>query len=357
MNIRAAITLVAIILVSLVNGQSLKNTKLDSFFNLLSDHQKAMGSFVISQNGSIIYNKVFGYRYYSDHQKIPADVNTKYRVGSVSKLFTATIIFQLVEEGKVKLNTTIDTYFPGLPNGNLITLGHLLNHRSGLHNFRSVDGKDEPKSHEELLQTLYKSKIEFQPGSKAAYSNSNYVLLGYIVEKICNKSFELVLTERIANRIGLQNTYCGKKTDLDNNESYSYKLKKTWMEQPQTDMSITGGTGSIVSNPTDLAKFIESLFSFKLVNEQSLNMMRTITDGFGMGIIPLPFFEKIAYGHYGGIDNFISVLAYFPEEAIAVAYCTNGEVFPVKDILETALSIYFDKDYSMPVFNDNGVQN
>jgi CubicO group peptidase (beta-lactamase class C family) len=78
--------------------------------------------------------------------------------------------------------------------------------------------------------------------------------------------------------------------------------------------------------------------------------MKTTTDGYGMGILPLPFYEKIAYGHYGGIDKFISVVAYFPEDNISVAYCSNGEVYPVNDIVETALSIYFEKDYRMPVF-------
>ena len=354
MRVLRCLLLVIIYLTPAAYGQSV-NEKLDSLFNLLQHHDKAMGSFVISRNDSVVYSKVIGYRYYSDKEKIPSDVNTKYRIGSVSKLFTATIIFQLIEEGKLSLSNTVASYFPSLPNAEIITISHLLNHRSGIQNFRSIDGKKEPKTHEEILKTIYDAKTEFVPGTKASYSNANYVLLGYLVEKICNKPFAAILNERIISKIALKNTYCGNKTDLNKNESYSYKFKNSWQEQQQSDMSITGGTGAIVSNPTDLAKFIENLFSYKLVTQQSLETMKIITDGYGMGILPLPFYDKIGYGHYGGIDNFVSVVAYFPEDGTAVAYCTNGEVYPVKDILETALSIYFGKDYTVPDFKSIGL--
>lgn len=327
------------------------NQKLDSLFDVLQKHDKGMGSFVISSHGSVVYSKVTGYRYMDSREKIPSDQNTKYRIGSISKLFTATIIFQLAEEGKIDLSNTLETYFPELPNNKLITIGHLLNHRSGLKNFTGrFKGKVVPKTHEEILQTIYHAKSKFIPGSTASYSNANYLLLGYLVEKVCGKPFSEILEERIASKVGLANTYCGGKTDLTKDESYSYKFKRKWHQKSQTDMSIPGGTGAIVSTPSDLAKFIENLFANKLVSAQSVETMKTITEGFGMGIIPLPFFEKIGYGHYGGIDYFISVVAYFPEDGLSVAYCTNGEVYPVKDIVETALSIYFGKDYSIPVF-------
>jgi CubicO group peptidase (beta-lactamase class C family) len=309
-----------------------------------------MGSFVISKSGSVIYNKVIGYRYLGKNEKLVADENTKYRIGSVSKLFTATIIFQLIEEGQLTLNTTMEKYFPDLPNANVITVSNLLNHRSGIRNYRSIKGKTEPKTHEEILKLIYQAKLEFPPGAKASYSNANYVLLGYLIEKITDKPFEKILNERIISKIHLANTYCGGKTDLLKNESFSYKNKNKWLEQPETDMITTGGTGSILSTPTDLTKFIENLFMGKFVSKQSLETMKTTTDGYGMGILPLPFFEKIAYGHYGSIDKFISVVAYFPEDNISVAYCNNGEVYPVKNVIETALSIYFDKDYMIPDF-------
>ncbi len=89
----------------------------------------------------------------------------------------------------------------------------------------------------------------------------------------------------------------------------------------------------------------------KLVSQKSLNQMKTMTDGAGMGMFQIPFDTKKAYAHSGGIDGFASVLAYLPEDSLAVAYCTNGQVYPMNDILIGVLSIYFNKDYSIPTFN------
>jgi D-alanyl-D-alanine carboxypeptidase len=93
------------------------------------------------------------------------------------------------------------------------------------------------------------------------------------------------------------------------------------------------------------------LFSLRLISYSSLKQMKTMTDGYGMGLFQMPFYTKKAYGHNGGIDGFASNLAYFPEDSIAVAYCTNGQVYPLNDILIGVLSICFNKDYSIPTFN------
>lgn len=116
-------------------------------------------------------------------------------------------------------------------------------------------------------------------------------------------------------------------------------------------MSIPGGAGSIVSTPNDLTKFIEALFALKLVSKNSLTQMKTITDGYGMGMFQIPFYTKKAYGHNGGIDGFASNLCYFPEDSLTVAYCTNGQVYPSNDILIGVLSICFNKEYLIPIFN------
>ena len=163
MRIITSVIFVSVIMMGAARAQPSKFSQLDSFFHLLRDHEKAMGSFVISKNGSVIYSKVIGHRFISKNQKLPADENTKYRIGSVSKLFTATIIFQLIEEGRLSLNTTVEKYFPDLPNAKVITVSHLLNHRSGIQNYRSIKGKSEPKTHAEILDRIYQAKIEFPP--------------------------------------------------------------------------------------------------------------------------------------------------------------------------------------------------
>jgi D-alanyl-D-alanine carboxypeptidase len=336
-------------------SQSFNKPKLDSLMDILAEKNRALGSLTISKNGVVVYSRTIGYSYISGNEKLPATNQTKYRIGSISKMFTATMVFQLIEDGKLSLTTTIDKYFPQLPNANKITISNLLNHRSGLHNF--TDDPDyltwmtQPKTQDEMLAIISKGGIDFQPNEKFSYSNSNYVVLGYIIEKVSKQSYPKYLSNRITSKIGLSNTYVGAKIDTKKNESFSYRFSNSWDQAPETHMSIPGGAGAIVSTPTDLAKFIESLFSLKLVSNTSLSQMKTLTDGFGMGMFQIPFYEKRAYGHNGGIDGFASNLAYFPEDSLALAYCTNGQVYPLNNILIGVLSIYFNKQYSIPTFN------
>jgi CubicO group peptidase (beta-lactamase class C family) len=336
------------------HSQSLNKLKLDSLLNILFEKNKAMGSLALSKNGTVIYTKAIGYSLISDNEKKPALPITKYRIGSITKMFTTTMIFQLIEEGKIKLNTTLNTYFTNIPNSDKITISNLLNHRSGLHNFTDdpayMSYMTQPKTQDEMVEIIAKYKPDFEPNQKGAYSNSNFILLGYILEKITKEPYSKNLTKRITSKIGLTNTYFGGKTNVNNNESYSYQFVDSWKQQPETDMSIPGGAGSIVSTPSDLTKFIEALFSLKLVSQNSLDQMKTITEGYGMGMFQIPFNTKKAYGHNGGIDGFVSNLAYFPEDNLAIAYCTNGQVYSFNDILIGVLSIYFNQPYSIPTF-------
>lgn len=338
-----------------VRSQGINKPKLDSLFDVLAQKNKAMGSLTISKNGHVLYSRAIGDRLISEKEKKPSTTVTKYRIGSITKMFTATMIFQLIEEGRVTLATTLDKFFPSLPNANQITIGNLLNHRSGLHNFTAdseyTTWMTQPKTEDEMLAIISKNKVDFQANEKFSYSNSNYLVLGYVIEKNTGQSYSQNLKERITSKIGLSNTYAGSKTDINNNESFSYSFVSNWKQEPETDMSIPGGAGSIVSTPTDLTKFIEALFSLKLVSQNSLNQMKTMTDGYGMGMFQIPFYSKHAYGHNGGIEGFGSSLAYFPEDSLAIAYCTNGQVYPLNDILIGVLSIYFDLPYSIPAFS------
>ena len=346
--------LLTVLSVVAVYGENINRPKLDSLMNILAEKNKAMGSLTILKNGNVVYSRAIGYSFLSDKEKIPATEKTIYRIGSISKMFTATMIFQLIEERKLKLTTTLDQYFPNLPNADKITISNLLNHRSGLHNFTYdpdyVTWMTQPKTQDEMLSIIAKDKVDFQPNEKASYSNSNFVLLGYIIEKITKQPYSKNLNDRITSRIGLANTRYGGKTDLTKNESFSYQFENTWKQLPETDMSIPGGAGSIVSTPTDLIQFIEALFSNRFISHNSLIQMKTITDGFGMGMFQIPFDTKKAYGHNGGIDGFASNLAYFPEDSLAIAYCTNGQAYPMNDILIGVLSICFDRAYSIPTF-------
>jgi CubicO group peptidase (beta-lactamase class C family) len=338
------------------SSQQLNTPKLDSLFSALADNDRAMGSVAISKNGKVLYSRAIGFSSLEAATRVLATENTKYRIGSITKTFTTVLIFQLIEEGKLSLTTTLDKFFPTVQNAKIITISNLLGHRSGIHNF--TDDPDYltwmtmPKSKEEMISTISKNKPDFAPDTKAQYSNSNFVLLGFIVEKLRKKLYSQILDERIVKKVGLTDTYFGKAADLKNNECFSYQwTNNEWKREPETDMSIPHGAGAIVSTATDLVKFMEALFAGRLVKESSLLKMKTIVDGYGMGLFQVPFGSKRAFGHNGGIDGFSSNTAYFPEDSLAIAYCTNGQRYPMNDILIGILSIYYNRTYSIPNFN------
>jgi D-alanyl-D-alanine carboxypeptidase len=339
-----------------VFSQNFDQAKLDQFFDALSTKNKGMGSLAISKDGKILYTRAVGISHIGDNGFVSADAKSKYRIGSITKMFTATMVFQLVEEGKLKLDDTLDKFFPEIPNAKKITVAQMLNHHSGIHNFTDdaqnyLSYSRRPQTHEQLLAIIGKTTPDFEPGAKAAYSNSNYLLLGYIIEKIAKKSYKDALNERIAVKINLSDTFYGGKINGANNESLSFDfINGAWKVFGETDMSVPGGAGAIVSTPTDLTKFITALFDGKLVSQKSLDVMKTITDGYGSGILQFPLDDKKLYGHNGGIDGFTSMLVYLPEEKLAVAYISNGTVYSVNDILLAAFAVYYNKPFTIPSF-------
>lgn len=350
----AHLLLLFFILQSASYAQTFNKARLDSFFIAISAHDQSMGSIAITDNATLIYQKAIGYSLVNDRLKTPATTKTKYRIGSISKMFTSIMIFQLVEEGKLSMTTHLAKHFPQIPNADKITIGQMLNHRSGLHNYTNdpvyATYMAAPKSTAEMVAIFAKQQPDFEPNAKAQYSNTNFALLGYIIEKLAGKSYAEELKNRVTSKIGLSDTYYGTKADPAMNEAYSYNYAEQWTQAPETDMSIPGGAGAIVSTPTDLVKFINSLFEGKLISPASLEQMKTMKDNYGMGMFTIPFFEKKGYGHNGGIDSFSSLLTYFPTEKLAIAYISNGARYSTNEVIKGALSIYFNKPFTIPEF-------
>ncbi len=333
-------------------AQDFNKAKMDSLFSLIAENDKAMGSFSLFQDGKEIYQKSIGFADVSSN--IKASKNTKYRIGSISKTFTAVLFLQLVEDGKVDLNTTLDTFYPEIPNASKISMEFLLNHHSGLFNYTNqqayLEYMETPKSKEEMLEIFKKNGTSFSPGEKFEYSNTNYALLTYIIEDLTKKSFSEVLQDKIVKPLKLKNTYFGGHIDTDNNEALSYKMRKNWMPETETDMSVSLGAGGLVSTPSDLNKFFTGLFNGKLLKEDTFEKMIDISEQYGYGIFKIPFEDKLVYGHSGGIDGFSSISYYFPEEKVAYSFILNGLDMNSSELAKGPLKIYFNEDYQLPVF-------
>ena len=333
--------------------QSIDKAKLDLLFDRLLEKNKGMGSITIAKDGKILYSRSFGYGQITETLKKPLTQDSKFRIASITKTYTAVMIFQLVEEGKLKLTDRLDQFFPQVPNASKITIAHILAHRSGIPDLNVDDGwGSQPRTHEEVVAAIAKGKPLFEPDSQHQYSNTGYVLLGYILEKVDGKSYQEVLKQRITAKIGLKNTYMGiGNTNVDDNESLSYRYLGSWKEAPEMDLSIPAGAGAIISTPTDMCKFIHALFDGKLISKSSLDQMKTMRDGEGMGMEPFSFAGHMLYGHTGGSNVSGSWLAYEPTEKLAMAYTTNAKIYPVKDIIAGVFDIYWNKPYQVPTFD------
>jgi D-alanyl-D-alanine carboxypeptidase len=333
-------------------AQHFQTRKMDSLFFLLEKHDKAMGSISVYHKGESLYKKTIGYA--DVDRKIKATVNTQYRTGSITKMFTATLVMQLIEEGKLSLETKLSKFYPELPNSDQITIQQLLQHESGF--FNIIDTPNfkewmvEKRSKDELLSKIKENGVIFSPGEKASYSNTNYIILTFIIEDIENKDFTKILKKRIIKPLRLKNTYYGKKTYPENFGSSSYEKKPGgWEKVPGIHLSIPLGAGGIVSTPEDLNKFINSLLDGKLVNEHSLAIMKKTNKKHAIGLNPISFIEgEEIIGHTGGMDAFKTLLVYLPNQDMSVAFTFNGVDYPFKNLVLGIFNILLNKEYDLP---------
>ncbi len=342
-----------LLLSGLAWSQEFDSVKLNQYFDLLEENDKFMGSVAVSKNGELVYTRSVGYCDMASEAK--ATSNSRYRIGSISKTFTTVLVFKAVAAGKLTLDQTLDDFFPQVPNAANITIKQMLGNRSGIHNFTDdplyMTYMTQPKTEDEMVEIIVKAGSDFEPDSKFQYSNSNFVLLTYILEKSMGKPYAELVQENIAEPLGLSDTYVGGKIGAKDNECKSYMYLDSWQEQPETDMSIPVGAGAIVSNPTDIVKFGHALFDGELLNKEYVEQMKNIQDGYGLGLFSFPFRGRTSFGHTGGIDGFSSMFGHFEDGDVTFAMTSNGANMVTNDIAIAVLSTVYNEDFEMPEFN------
>ena len=351
------VVLLTISLFAALSAQTPDKARLDQLFDRLAEKDKAMGSLVVARDGTPVYSRTIGYSRIAGTEKTPITERTRFRIGSITKMFTAAMVLQFVDEKKLKLTDTLDKFFPRVPNAKNITIAHLLGHRSGIRGngdlpeYRAL--RDKGATTAELLAMIEKAgPSDFEPGSKFVYTNENYLLLGLLIEKVTGKSFQENLAGRITSRLGLKNTYAPSwPVDPAKNESFSYRMGRGWEQEHEIHWSLFFGSGGMVSTPYDLVKFITALFDGRVVSKQSLTLMTAMKDDYGLGMSVDQFGGKTYYGHTGGIQSSGAWLAYHPAEKLALAYTTNAKRYPVKDIVSGVYDIYYNRPFQIPTFD------
>jgi CubicO group peptidase (beta-lactamase class C family) len=333
---------------------------MDAFFDIINEHQRGMGTISIFHEGNEIYTRSIGYTDIGSQRL--NDANTRIDIGSITKTFIATVIMQMVEENKLSLDTKLSDFFPSVTNAEYITIKHLLKHQSGIFNYTNeeyLELAQDPLSKSELLNLIVEKEAVFAPGERYRYSNSGYVLLAMIAEQIDGRSLDRILNRRIIRPLRLRNTSVGGRLNTRRNEAAAHTFITEWIPYPLTlDRSGSFGAGGMVSTARDVNVFYTNLFAGRLVNKESLDLMKAVDDQieadgrtrYGIGMYQIPFHDILVFGHTGDFVGYHAIAVYLPVENVAATYTSNGVFMPRNRILFGALNILFGKEMELPNF-------
>lgn len=326
--------------------------KINDFISSIEDNDRGMGGVSIFKGDQQIYSRSYGYA--DIDTKLKANNNTIYKIGSVSKTFTATVIMRLIEEKKLTLDTKLSKFYPQIPNSNQITIEYLLRHKSGVIDFTSdpdyLTWYTKPQTKDYLINRLTLGS-DFPPGTQTLYCNSNYLLLAYIAEDVSNQTYSDLIKKYISIPCKLSRTGEGDAINIHNNEANSYlRAGNGWKLDKETDKTVSIGAGSIATTAYELNVFYNNLFSCKIVSKNSLNLMKEIINGYGLGLTQFNADGEIGIGHRGAIDGFYTAVFYYPQYGVTISILTNASNYFVDDMMKGIVSIYLNKPFDLPVF-------
>lgn len=343
-----------------VSGQNFNKQLLDAYFDTLEVNNRFMGGVTLMKDGNIVYQKTTGYR--DVENNIRSNNDTKFAIGSITKTFTSTLILKAVEDQKLSVDDKLYKWFPQIRNAEKITIADMLYHRSGIHNFTEdktyLTWNTLAQDKQSLVKKIIDVGVDFEPGTKFSYSNSNYLLLSYILEDVYKTSYKKQLEEKIIKPLGLTNTKYGEKIQVTKNEAFSYGFTNhRWTKERETDMSIPVGAGAIFSTSKDLTVFADALFNGKIVKEESLKKMTTLIDKMGMGMFMVPYYTQKGYGHSGGVDGFSSFFCYFPGIKLGFALTSNGTTYVNNNITIAVLNAFNGIAINIPDFHKKEIKS
>jgi len=354
-------SLLLLILFSLPVLANEKSEKIDQLIQSYHDIKEFNGNILVAQNGNILLQKSYGYANFE--WDIPNTPDTKFRIASITKQFTAMLIMLLAEEGKVDLQQTISTYLPNYrkDTAKQVTIHHLLNHTSGIPSFfkhpeyRQIDMQN-PYSLDEFIEKFCSGNLEFRPGSNFAYSNSGYTILGRIIEEVTSKSYWQVLENKILNPLNMTNTGNDATKPLLKNRAYGYEKDFiSYYNAKYTDMSIPYAGGSMYSTTGDLMRWDVALNANKLLDQSRYAQIYQTSEhqnyGYGWMIDKL---NTQTYGkaltqvsHAGMIQGFNTQIARILEDKYLIVILNNTGGAPIRGMTTGILNILYGKPFKL----------
>ncbi len=349
---RTVQTILLLVILAVVAAAQDMAAQADAYVNHYVKNSQFSGAVLVAKGGKVVLSKGYGMANYE--LDVANVAQTKFRLGSITKQFTAMAIMQLQEKGLLNVDDPITKYFPDYKIAEKITIHHLLSHTSGVHNFTN-----DP----EYMQTMmmaspvektiarFKDKpLDFAPGEKWNYSNSGYVLLGAIIEKVSGKSYETYLKENIFQPLNMINTGYDHTDVLLKNRAAGYEMGKAGMVNASyLDMSIPYAAGALYSTVEDLYLWDRALYTEKLVKKATLEKMFTPVKndyGYGWGIKDQKSHKRISHG--GGINGFGTQINRYVNDDTCVIVLSNLVPSPAGKIANDLGAITFGEKIEPP---------
>ncbi len=333
--------------------------KIDRLIQTYFDDSQFKGSILVAENGKIIYKKSFGFA--NMEWRISNTPDTKFRLASVTKQFTATLIMQLVEEGKLKLDGKLSDYLPYYrkDTGSRVTIHHLLTHTSGIPNFTNqpdygTSVMRTTLSPESLVVRQCMGDLEFEPGTKSRYSNSAYNILGAMIEHLTGKAYEQVLQERVFGPLKMENSgYDHSRTLLAKRAAGYNKSFSGYRNADFLDMSIPFSAGALYSTVEDLYLWDRGLYTDQILTNSSLDKIFTPDlnhYGYGWGIYYIPVGDDSvkAVAHSGGINGFNTRIMRILGDQHLIVALANAPGAPLPQVILNIAAILYDQPYDLP---------
>lgn len=343
--------------------------QIDKYLELYTKLWAFSGTIAAMKNGEVLFKKAYGYA--NIEHRVKNTTETKYRIWSVTKQFTAAAILILEEKGLLRVEDSLKKYFPDWVDLNpKITIHQLLTHTSGIFNYSNF-----PDSHknfmrmnhekDELIKMFTSMPLDFEPGTKRNYSNSGYCLLGMLIEKLSGKAYSEFLTENIFLPLGMHNTGVDDDKKIIENKASGYYLNgNDLIHCDYINMSLVLSSGAMYSTVEDLLIWSQALDSEKLLSRKSIEKMNTpYMDNYGYGVnINMNSNRRVVH-HNGGCEGFLAEIHRYVDDDFAVVVLSNYGFTAVGKLCNVIASIAFGEKYELPAkpevfsLNDNVLES
>ncbi|MFN3195250.1 MAG: serine hydrolase domain-containing protein [Chlorobiota bacterium] len=326
--------------------------EIDQYLDRHYGNKKFNGNVLITKGNEIIYSNSYGYA--NKQHKVQNTDSTKFLIGSITKPFTALGILILEEEGKLRLENKLSEYFPEFENSEKVTIKQLLTHTSGIPDYHSlsdwvIDSKSDNTTPEFTIEKVNGRKFDFEPGTNFRYSNTGYIFLGLIIEKVSGLKYSEFINKNILKPLGLNDT------GIIDNKSIIPNLANGYTTTPRESIvadyinyNQPYASGNMYSTSKDLLNFTQAIMSSELISPEKTKEIFKAGKYYGYGWGIRNFDGIKAYGHYGGMNGFVGAITYIPDNDYFICILTNDDNTPKIRITSDLVSILYNNDVALP---------